>query len=314
MEEIDLDIDNYDLNDLLGLFKLDMNYGDRELSHAKKIVLKLHPDKSRMDRKYFLFYMKAYKILLQLWKFRNNSSPSSVSRNINNGRENMVYISDTGTDDTEEKRGLLKKMFSDNKELQSAPGFNKWFNNEFEKAKLDSEDNAGYGDWLRSQEDLNSDTGKMSMGQMKEEFMKKKQQVCRDVVVHQEVESFYSGIGNNIGSSLGGGLENGMLYDSTGGSGIAYQDLQKAHTETIIPVSEEDYNRRKKFSSLDQMRVYRNGQDTAPLNVEESNRMLANNTKQEDENAIRRAYKLAKQSEEANKKSGEFWKNLRLLK
>ena len=38
MENLDLDLDNYDLKDLLKLFKLDYNFGKQELKKAKKIV------------------------------------------------------------------------------------------------------------------------------------------------------------------------------------------------------------------------------------------------------------------------------------
>ena len=42
--ELDLDIDNYDLSDLLGLFHMDVGYGETDLARAKRLVLKTHPD------------------------------------------------------------------------------------------------------------------------------------------------------------------------------------------------------------------------------------------------------------------------------
>ena len=52
----DLNIDNYDLQDLLNLFKLDKNFNEEDLKQAKKIVLKTHPDKSGLNPDYFRFY------------------------------------------------------------------------------------------------------------------------------------------------------------------------------------------------------------------------------------------------------------------
>ena len=60
MDNIDLNIHNYDLNDLLNLFKIPFNFSEEHLKQAKKMVLKTHPDKSRLDKKYFLFYRISY--------------------------------------------------------------------------------------------------------------------------------------------------------------------------------------------------------------------------------------------------------------
>ena len=38
MEELDLNIDNYELNDLLNLFQLDYDFDESGLKKAKKIV------------------------------------------------------------------------------------------------------------------------------------------------------------------------------------------------------------------------------------------------------------------------------------
>ena len=55
---IDLNIDNYSLEDLLSLFKIDSIDSVENLSHAKSIALKMHPDKSGLDKEYFLFFSK----------------------------------------------------------------------------------------------------------------------------------------------------------------------------------------------------------------------------------------------------------------
>ena len=85
MSGVDLDIDNYNLDDLLSLFKLDMNFGEEELRSAKKIVLKMHPDKSGLDKEYFMFFSKAYKLLYSLHTFRNSGQKRSKS----NGNKNQ---------------------------------------------------------------------------------------------------------------------------------------------------------------------------------------------------------------------------------
>ena len=52
---LDLNIDNYSVQDLFNLFNID-SVGEDNMKHAKQIVHKTHPDKSKLDTKYFLFF------------------------------------------------------------------------------------------------------------------------------------------------------------------------------------------------------------------------------------------------------------------
>ena len=67
--ELDLDVDNYSLDDLYNLFNISNNNSNQVLDEhslkgAKQIVLKMHPDKSQLDSKYFLFFSKASRVIL----------------------------------------------------------------------------------------------------------------------------------------------------------------------------------------------------------------------------------------------------------
>ena len=53
MENVDLNIDNYNYEDILKLFSLTQNFGENGLKNAKKIVLATHPDKSGLNKEYF---------------------------------------------------------------------------------------------------------------------------------------------------------------------------------------------------------------------------------------------------------------------
>ena len=90
MENIDLNIDNYDYEDILNLFKLDINFGENDLKQAKKIVLSNHPDKSRLNKEIFLFFSKAYKILYSVYNFREKVNKSEKIKPL----EDIEYIAD----------------------------------------------------------------------------------------------------------------------------------------------------------------------------------------------------------------------------
>lgn len=308
MDNLDLEINNYDVDELLNLFNLDKDFNEKQLKGARAIVLKLHPDKSKLHPKYFLFYSKAYKTVCDIWKFRMKSEREIT-------QEDTVYITDTGDVDVEERKTLLKKMFNENQELKKAANFNEWFNKEFEKAKIHDETEDGYEDWLRSHDDTDASQGeRMTMGQMKHAFAEKKRQLCSDIVLHKDIEGYqngsFSGLGSDIVSEKGSFDSN--MFGETSGGGLGFQDLKKAHTETIIPVDEQLLENRPNITSVTQMNEYRQSQN---LYVPEGHheRIREMNMRSEDEAATNRAFRLAQQTREVEEKSDDFWKSIKLL-
>jgi hypothetical protein len=97
-------------------------------------------------------------------------------------------------------------------------------------------------------------------------------------------------------------------------SNLPYQDLRKAHKETVIGVTEEDYEMREKFSSVEEYKSHRNRQNIVPLSDEQSRQYLKQREKKDQEHSTIRAYELAKQTEIASANNSKFWTNLNLLK
>ena len=56
MSDFDLNIDNYDLEDLLNLFHLNYEFNEDDMKKAKTRALKTHPDKSGLKKEVFIFY------------------------------------------------------------------------------------------------------------------------------------------------------------------------------------------------------------------------------------------------------------------
>jgi hypothetical protein len=291
INDLDLDIDNYNLDDILNLFKLESAFDENDLKQAKKIVLQVHPDKSRLPAKYFIFYSKAYKVLYNIHEFRNKSS--------NKKEENYATLSN------EDKNKALENFFEKNKSLKNPQGFNAWFNEQFEKNKIAVEsEETGYGDWLRSEEDVEPEK-KISQAEMAIEFDKKKKQV-RSLVVHKDISDIYA---NNLGGS---NLSNNAPeeFSSDLFSNLSYQDLKQAHTESVIPVTEEDYFNIKKFNNVNEYVSYRSTQDTKPLSEMQAMEYLKNKSRIDDQEASKRAYDLAKQVEQSKQNSKSFWGNI----
>jgi hypothetical protein len=292
--KVDLNIDNYDLNDLLNLFKLDKNFDEEDLKQAKKIVLKTHPDKSGLNPDYFRFYSAAYKSIYGIWQFKNKKEKDN--------KTDTTYTTDY---DESEKNKMIDTYLSKEK-INNSKKFNKWFNEQFEQNKMEREDeSAGYGDWLKSNEGVD-DFQNISQAQLGEEIERKKQQM-RALTVHKGIQDLHF---NSAGASdlIGDAPDS---YGSDLFSNLKYEDLRKAHTETVVPVTIEDYNNTKKFKNVNDYKDYRNSQSTTPLSEIQAREYLSNKGKLEDKTTTERAYKLAKQLEESKKKQEQFWSSIR---
>ncbi len=304
-ETVDLNIDNYELVDILNLFKIPQNFDERDLKQAKQIVLKTHPDKSKLPNEYFLFYSKAYKILYSIWEFRKKGDVNSKDKN-----------TDYSVDDNE-KSELLNEFFDKNKKLKNTNNLNQWFNEELEKNKLyNDQEDKGYGDWLNNQEEddasENLGNGNGSITSMKSDFDRRKRE-ARSLVVREDIQDF-SLFQSRSGAELD--LNAPKHYNSDLFSPLAYQDLYQAHTESVIPITDEDYENIQKFGSVDEYRRHRDVEkrNMKPLSEIEAQQFLSQKSQKEEEQSVRRAYELAKQSEIAKQKNQDFWSQIQMLK
>jgi len=129
--------------------------------------------------------------------------------------------------------------------------------------------------------------------------------------------SVYKGVTDSCTSAYGGGSSL-MAYDSnyTSGSlfssnGMGFTDLRQAYAESVIPVTEEDYNKTQKYKNVEEYKRNRNAIDTTPLSKEEAMRKLFEENKQKDEESAALAFYYAQQSEKAKANQDSFWSGLK---
>lgn len=293
---IDLNIENYSREDLFKLFGLNnISLNEDIMKECKKTVIKTHPDKSRLDEKYFIFFSKAYKKLLGIYEFQNKT---------NNQKKN-----DTNEYFDAENVEILDNFFDKQKKIKDPKNFNQWFNTQFDKHKLEDPQETGYGNWLKSDEDIVF-MPNINKSNMAAEMEKRKKQV--------QSLTTYNGVSENTAAAFGGSSL--MTYDSnfTAGSlfsneGMTYTDLRQAYAESVIPITEDDYNKVKKFRSIDEYKRHRDSVDTKPIEKEEAMKQLYQQNKQKDEESAALAFYYAQQSEKANKNQQIFWSGLKQL-
>jgi hypothetical protein len=134
---MDLNLDHYSLDELLKLFKLPKPFTTEQLKSARKIVASVHPDKCNLPKEYFLFFYNAYALVESIHKFNQRASQNaSEPQKFADILESM--------DDTHKQ--IIANQFTKN------PGFNKEFNKLFDTLYVRDDD--GYGDWLKSDSDL----------------------------------------------------------------------------------------------------------------------------------------------------------------
>jgi len=290
MDDFDLDIDNYQLEDILNLFHLDYKFDRDSMKKAKAMALKTHPDKSGLSKDFFLFFMKAYKMLEAIYEYRYKKEQCA---------KNQKYKADV---DTENKQ-LLKKL-----DGKSAKEFNKWFNEMFEKVRVKDEDvDTGYGKWFKSNDDINQEQIK-SMAAMGEVFDRKKKE-SKALIKHNGIRDMMSGGGYGLTR------EKPTEYGSDIFSGnLQYEDLKKAHTETVVPVTMEDFTGKKKFDSVESYIRHREKSKPDMVSLEQSKQMMRERNIQNDKINTERAFRLIKRDEEIDQANQKWWANLKQLK
>ena len=310
--DLDLDIRNYKLEDITKLFNIPLVFNESDLRTAKLAVLQTHPDKSQLPKEYFLFFSSAYKMLYQVYTFRSG-------KNRNNKESYKEVVDEEKVDANEDSM----KLCVDKVKRLNAAEFNKLFNEHYEKCKIEMEEDVGYEDWFRSQQDDrdhdHDDNGELtnaSWDQRVTHIDKKKQALRENLALVKKNDlqcvNIYGG-----GSMCGYALGQGTPAEHSSGlfSSLQYEDLKKAHTETVIPVTHEDYVNSKKFNNTQDLKVFRDlNLKSFSYDKEEAIKKKNAQTYQEEEDNTHRAFMMAKQDEiaqEMNKKfNGSFLKLL----
>lgn len=361
MESLDLNIDNYNLSDILSLFNLPTLFNEDDLKRAKLAVLKTHPDKCQFPKEYFLFFTKAYRIVHQIYTIRHPVTNEHYTQYAERTPRNSVvpslrcvgkdtlrdpYLSvdaaaastaaksvvdynrlmqaeghraDTATDDTyardthERMKRRLDEMMTGGvgggggtSATAKVSEFNKWFNEKFDQYRLkDDETETGYEAWFRGNDgdadDAEDDDDSGSWADKVARLNKRKQALRNKYALVERQELEYAGGGDAGG---GGGYdltrERPQEYSSGIFGNLRYEDLKKAHTETVIPVTEEDYYKTRRFNSINELQTFRD-QSRRDLykqtSKQEQERIYEQTRMRQEEEDTRRAFILAKQDE-----------------
>ena len=269
----------YNLQEILGLFDLTYAITIDDLKRAKKKVLMLHPDKSRLSPEYFLFYKKAFDIILQLYENNNKQNQTINSETVkykplentlNNAAKNKVKTV-IGEMDKSDFNNTFNQLFNDNMVKKPSQTRNDWFSKEEPIYNIDP------------------NVSTKNMGAVLDTIKQKN----AELIKYNGIQELY--VNSNSGSRLYDENEDEDaedVYISTDPfSKLKFDDLRKVHKDqTVFAVSERDINKVQQYSSVDHFMRERGKQTLTPLEKQEAEYMLAMKDKQYRERLMQKEY------------------------
>ena len=295
--EVDLNLENYSFDELITLFKLSRNFTTHDVKKAKKIVLQTHPDKSGLPKEYFLFFSKAYRIVVQINDFRNKTT-----RNGKYGEDNTY--SQILDDEDHDKVSIIEN-------IGKKKEFHTFFNKMFEQMKnSNEEDKTGYDEWLK--QDDTQTTTVSSVSSMHSNFEQLKNEK-RALVVYSGIDDIVDNISS--GSQSLSGNAPSTYTNTTVFSKHNYIDVKEAYDNPVIPVTNNDYINKKKYSNVDELTRDRENTGTFSKDIldKQAKMYFSNKQKMDDDEGSNTAFKLIQQEEVSRKNDQVFWGNLKLL-
>jgi hypothetical protein len=214
-------IDDYTDDDILKFFSIDKTQPITKsvMKKAYRACLKIHPDKSGLDKSHFIFYHKALERLKVIYRMTNYDEYMKERSMAEYNKESNHLVG----------HSIPEHIL----EFQKREDFHKQFNEAFEKVKMeDPEHDSGYDTWMK---ETTPDTAVKvkNVRDMNEAVLAKK----REIIKKAETDlMMYNTFSYNTGTSLM--REKPVEYSSDIFSKLQYEDFRKAHTETVIPVDE----------------------------------------------------------------------------
>ena len=202
-----------------------------------------------------------------------------------------------------------KDIHNINNVFKNANEFSNWFNKTFEELKVydDNNDN-GYNNWLKESNQENN-INISSTRQLHDEIENRKKNIKKLVP--------YTGIEETSANLSSGSYELDRSKQNYYGnsdifSKLPYEDLKKAHTETLIPVNNDDYLNRRHYNSVQEYTNHRK-ENIEVFSKEESERILFKKKQSEEQYANKIAYQLLEQQEKAEKNNDIFMSRLQRI-
>jgi len=291
-----LNIQNYSFDEILGLFDFksyDITLSD--MKRAKHRVLMLHPDKSRLSAEYFLFYKKAYEVILEFYKHQ-----ARQSQEIN--EKTTVYQPEVEPDHSKRMQKQITKTI----EQMPAGDFQNKFNELFEQNGFGHRPDPRRNDWFA--QDGTSVTipqKNVTANNLGETFQAIKQQNS-GMVRYQGVQDLYlSGSGaTKLYDDDEDDYKSGGYVHSDPFGKLKFDDLRKVHKDqTVFAVNETDFQHMPQYNTVEQYRQEQNKHSYDPMSDSAAKQMLDQREREMRDKMMRKEYEAKLQSQQFQEKN-----------
>jgi hypothetical protein len=280
-----LDIQTYQFRDLLNLFDLTMDMKIEDLKRAKLKVLYMHPDKSKLDSKYFLFYKKAFEIIIGYFEERTKQDAKVPV--VQSKEDEMRYDPEPRFIQKNEAVAHTIQQY----QTKEGNNFNKNFNDLFEDAMVKPQDPTK-NQWFREE------TPVYKHAEATKDTMSKVIQTVKSQVASNAL-SRYRGVENIVS---GGGMGTQFHDDDDNDdepqymssdlfSKLKFDDLRRVHKDqTVFAVSENDFDPNSRAKNIEYLNRERDGQDLTPLVKSHAQKILEQQQHEYEKRLLQKQY------------------------
>lgn len=281
--QYNLDISKYSFEEILGLFDLTYDISAEGMKRAKRKVLMTHPDKSRLDPQYFLFYKKAYEFVVHYYN-------EKIKHEERDSRKNTTYMPPENNDVGQQQiNGVINNMNKND--------FNKTFNTLFENNMSVKPDDTR-NEWFRDNSSQYSGITTSSKDGMGRAFDQVKERQG-SLIKHTGIQTMFSSGGTKLY-----GDNDDTYVTSDPFSKLKFDDLRKVHKDqTVLAVSENDYANVKKYSSTDHLIQERGQQEITPMSSQASQSIISRQQREHEQMILRKQHESNIKAMEYEKKN-----------
>lgn len=253
-------IQNMTLLDAYKLFGLDINttLSKHDINGIKKSLIQLHPDMVDIDtpnididtvRSNYIYYREAFNHIKQMFLEEQKIKEIEKTRNTD-----ADYFKHVDYEKTESRSKDLKDPDNLGHLRQNGKTDMGKFNDIFETNKQKSYVNDGYDDWSSTHiKNAPAKPTANNKSDMNAIFSKMREKAAASELVE------YKGVSVPT-------MDNGILIDGSSAntftsglfsnSGLEFQDLKQAYSNTIMPVSETQLNDRMSYRSISEYKTH----------------------------------------------------------
>lgn len=276
-----LDIQSYSLDELFQLFDFTVNENITldQIKQAKRKVLMMHPDKSKLPSEYFLFYKKAFEMVVHKYDSQQKTSVTVPD-------EKIDYVPELAADSSNRNKKQIQSKIN---ELSSTKSFQKQFNELFEQNQ--NKPLSDKNDWFKTQSpqyEMENIKSTQHMGKTMEQIKQKQKQ--DGMIQYTGVVSFSNG-GNrtNFYDDIETEDVNAEYITCDPFSKLKFDDLRKVHKDqTVFAVSETDFEQVKQYKNVDEYVRTRNQHN--PMEKSKAQFFLQQQEKEMQERMLRKQH------------------------